>query len=123
MLAHIVVVQESFFFNFVNCYSIACLFPACKSMSASKRPKRQCKFQNEWLKSFDYIQKSELGNHYAYCTYCKCDVNITAGGTNDITRHSKGKKHSEHKKAVKTSFSMSNYVALGEAEVEKVSMM
>ena len=41
---------------------------------------------------------------YAHCTYyCKSDINITGGGSNDVFRQTLGKKHKEMAKTVQTS--------------------
>ena len=84
------------------------------------RAKRPCKSNKEWLKTFEFIQESSLGQHFALRTYCKNDISITGGGINDITRHSTGKKHREYANAVKSSHRMADYIAVGDSEIEKI---
>ena len=56
-----------------------------------------------------------------YCTLCKTDFSIGAGGVNDIKRHAESKKHSQHEKAVKGSNLMTRYVSTGQEQIDKVS--
>lgn len=91
--------------------------PVQKKVSKAKY---LCKFNEKWTKDFQFIQKSEISDHYVFCTFCKTDFSIGAGGKNDISRHGKGKKHQEIDKALKNAHKISEFVPVGEKEIDKV---
>jgi hypothetical protein len=87
----------------------------------AKRPRYKylCRFNKEWLKKYDFIQPASNEN-CAYCVYCKTDINIGAGGSNDIVRHAKTVKHVQHSKGLKNTASLDNYIAVGSNQIDKV---
>ena len=77
------------------------LSPSAASPSAKKK-KYKSHFQAEWLQEFSYIKRSEKGDGFALCSVCNSSFSITAGGKNDITRHSKGSMHVANANSSKT---------------------
>ena len=59
-------------------------------------------FQAEWLQDFPYIKLREKGDGFALCSLCISSFSTTAGGKNDITRHTKGSAHVANANSSKT---------------------
>lgn len=90
-----------------------------KEKAKKPRCNYSCKFIKGWLKKFDFIQPTSNDNT-AYCTYRKLEYSIAAGGTNDITRHNKTSKHTEHSKGLENTASLDSYMAVGNSKIDKV---
>jgi hypothetical protein len=95
----------------------------CTSPDAkAKRSKAKylCKFQEQWIKDFDFINKSVKSDNHAFCTYCRVDFSVGAGGRNDINRHTEAKKHKDHVKALAKVTKMNQFIAIGNDQVDQV---
>jgi hypothetical protein len=57
-----------------------------------KKRKYEEKFKTEYKADFRWIAKSVVGDTLAFCTLCRCDVNIAHGGRDDLRKHSSTKK-------------------------------
>lgn len=73
-------------------------------------------FRSAYSTQFSCILKSDKGEKHAFCTVCRCDINISHGGKNDITNHLKCAKHvsnlkdQQGNKKIKTYFGSTNSV-------------
>ena len=57
------------------------------------KPKRLCKFNKEWTKTWSFILGSRKGENSAFCEKCRCDISIGHGGLHDIKKHVASEKH------------------------------
>ncbi|KAK8789239.1 hypothetical protein V5799_020986 [Amblyomma americanum] len=58
---------------------------------------------------FPCIQKSRKGEKYAFCTVCRCDLNIAHAGRRDILLHLGTKKHKDSAQIVDTDEKLGGY--------------
>lgn len=78
-------------------------------------------FREQYSVEFPYIKKSEKGDLFAYCTTCRCDINIAHGGKTDITVHSRSAKHLTNVKCREESQKISNFfVKPGNADLDVI---
>lgn len=92
------------------------------ALKIRSRAKYMCKFQQDWIKDFEFVQRSTKSDNHVYCTFCKVDISVGAGGKNDLTRHSTSKKHSDHVKALKKVAKLSHFMPVGDKELDEVSL-
>ena len=71
----------------------------CASPASKSQKKYKCSFQNEWVKEFPHIRRSEKGDAYAKCTLCNSTFGVYAGGRNDVSRHVNGSQHTANFKS------------------------
>jgi hypothetical protein len=57
-------------------------------------------FSDKWSTTYTFIKPSRLGEHHAFCEYCRTDISISHGAMNDLVRHANSNKHSLNAKAV-----------------------
>lgn len=60
-------------------------------------------FKPSYCKDFPFVTSSMKGKHHAFCKLCRTDVSISHGGSYDIDRHAKGKRHKENAAAAGSS--------------------
>ena len=68
--------------------------------------------------------KSDVGENYARCTLCQCDLNIAGGGRADLIRHINKPKHEKNaqaKQSTHTVTAMFNRKSLTETRDMKVN--
>ena len=65
----------------------------CMSLSGPsasvKKKKYNCKFQADWMKDFQFLRPSSLGNESSFCTLCSVNFSVASGGLYDVKRHAK----------------------------------
>lgn len=66
-------------------------------------------FREEYTRNFPCILKSDKGQHFVFCSICRCDINIGHGGRNDITNHLKCTKHVLNVKSGEENKKISNF--------------
>lgn len=69
-------------------------------MSATTKKQYLQSFRDEYTKEYPCIIKSDKGSKFAFCTFCRCDLNISHGGKNDLATHMKSNKHCSNVKVV-----------------------
>ena len=70
----------------------------------SKKPRRDCKYQNEW-RSHGMLP-SRKGPTFALCESCGMDINIGHVGLNDVRKHLATSKHQEVRKATSSTMAL-----------------
>ena len=60
-----------------------------------KRRRYYSSFNNEWIKTYDFVLKSKKGESYAFCTICSADFSINHGGKYGIEKHRDTDKHKQ----------------------------
>ena len=60
--------------------------------AVNKRSHTQ-KFRSEYSDKYPCIIESNLSNRHAFCKLCRCDIQVSCGGTSDIVDHFKTKKY------------------------------
>ena len=68
-------------------------------MSGKVSARRIQKYRSEYREQFPCISASSKGEEYAYCIYCRQDLKISGGGSNDIKRHIAKQKHQDNEQA------------------------
>lgn len=58
-----------------------------KTKCVAKKKRYMQKYKPDYHKDFPCIVASKVGDTYAFCTVCACDLKIAHGGRNDIQRH------------------------------------
>lgn len=87
-----------------------------------KKAKRLCIYHEEWQKEYPYAMPSEkFGKSFIYCSYCKKDISIGAGGVNDLKRHAQCNRHMKHANAIKLSGNVGDFFAVGQTQIDQVS--
>jgi aconitase B len=76
--------------------------------SSVKKKKYNCKFQADWMKDFQFLRPSSLGNESSFCTLCSVNFSVASGGLYDVKRHAKCETHNKAVEAQKTTKSMAN---------------
>lgn len=66
-------------------------------------PKRRTSFNAEWSKEHTFVSKSSKDDLHAYCTLCRCDVDVSTQGKAAIERHASKEKHKYNRRAAGTS--------------------
>ena len=66
----------------------------------AKKPKRLCKFRNEWNNSYSFISKVQGNCYNAFCTLCKREFTISHGGLSDVNLHVSGAEHKKNDRTV-----------------------
>ena len=74
--------------------------------SSVKKKKYNCKFQADWMKDFQFLRPSSLGNESSFCTLFSVNFSVASGGLYDVKRHAKGEIHNKAVEAKKTTKSM-----------------
>jgi len=83
----------------------------CKTrQKRKKRVKYEQKYKSEYRDEFKCINKSLVGNTFAFCNLCRCDVNIAHGGRDDLRKHCLMQKHVHVATAAKCQPSVSSIV-------------
>ena len=54
------------------------------------------KYREEYTRTWPFIKKSSLGEHYVKCELCRTDVAIKHSGKYDISTHISSTKHAKH---------------------------
>lgn len=55
-------------------FSVITLVTKMSSTSLPRKRKRYySKFNNDWLKVFDFVHRSKIGDQYIFCTFCHTD--------------------------------------------------
>ncbi|XP_043925623.1 uncharacterized protein LOC122800181 [Protopterus annectens] len=57
------------------------------------KKRRLSSFQAAWKMSFDWLSESKVGQGYAFCKVCHCNISIGHGGRHDLHRHMETEKH------------------------------
>jgi len=65
----------------------------CNCTKGKKRVKYEQNYRVEYRDKFKCINKSSLGNTFAFCNLCRCDINIAQGGRDDLRKHCATVKH------------------------------
>ena len=82
----------------------------CKTpQKRKKRVKYEQKYKSEYRDEFKCINKSSVGDTFAFCNLCRCDVNITHGGRDDLRKHCLTQKHVHAATAAKFQPSVSSF--------------
>ncbi|XP_063222953.1 uncharacterized protein LOC134531219 [Bacillus rossius redtenbacheri] len=68
-------------------------------------------FRDTYTRDFPCILKSSKGTQFAFCSVCRCDINIGHGGRYDINLHVNCSKHLANVKSVAVSSKVSDYFA------------
>jgi len=68
----------------------------------SKKQKRDTKFHSDWNKEYTWVQKSEKGEGFMFCSACKCNVSVKAGGMHDLKMHQATLKHQRNIKSIQS---------------------
>ena len=71
--------------------NVGCSVPA-------KKPKRLCKFRNEWNTSYSFISKVQGKCYKAFCTLCKQEFTISHAGLSDVKQHVSGAEHKKNER-------------------------
>lgn len=69
-------------------------------MASSAKRRKQC-FTKDYTDTWPFITKSSVGENFARCTICDCDLNIAGGGRADLQRHIEKPKHEKNAAAKK----------------------
>ena len=85
----------------------------------NKKKKYACKFCPDWVKAFDFIRPSGLGQDMAYCNLCSLNFSVASGGLYDVKRHSSSGQHTKAEQCKKQSMSMSSFVSSSQSLMEK----
>ena len=51
--------------------------------TVNKRSRAQ-KFRSEYSDKYPCIVESNLSNRHAFCKLCRCDIQVSCGGANDL---------------------------------------
>ena len=78
--------------------------------------KRKQTYVEAYGKDFKFIQPSRKGEYFAFCVYCRCDLDISHAGRNDIVRHSKSQKHKAYEVDVTKTASMTAFLKTDSAK-------
>ena len=54
------------------------------------------KYREEYTRTWSFIKKSSLGEHYVKCELCRTDFSIKHSGKYDISTHMSSTKHAKH---------------------------
>lgn len=87
-----------------------------------KKPKYSSKFQKEWEASYPFLRPVADNVHSAWCSWCKCNFDVSHGGKNDVKRHCESQKHQASKAAVEKSSTLSSFFSVGDQMTDKVSL-
>ena len=63
------------------------------SLHPAKKQKVTQKFREEYSRTWPFIQRSKIGDEYAFCDICTVDIKISSGARYDMERHIKTPKH------------------------------
>ncbi|XP_062315006.1 DNA (cytosine-5-)-methyltransferase 3 beta, duplicate a isoform X1 [Osmerus eperlanus] len=64
-------------------------------------------YDDQWKETYHWVEKSSLGEIYAYCTVCDKNLNIFHTGFLDLKRHQQTKKHNRNTLCAKSGDLMS----------------
>lgn len=90
-------------------------------MSCAGKKQYWQSFREDYAKEFPFIIKSERGNKFAFCSICRCDLNISHGGKNDISNHVKSGKHTTYAKNIESSRKINSFFVSAGSEVDNVT--
>ena len=85
-----------------------------------KKARYSCKFNDDWLKEFNFVSKSSKGIEYVRCKACGSDFAIGNGGRSDVTKHSQTSSHAKNMKAFQFSYRITSFVARGQDACDRV---
>ena len=71
------------------------------SLPPAKKQKVTQKFREEYSRTWPFIQRSKIGDEYAFCDICTVDIKISSGARYDLERHIKTPKHVTRSKVQK----------------------
>ena len=57
------------------------------SLPPAKKQKVTQKFREEYSRTWPFIQRSKIGDEYAFCDICTVDIKISSGARYDLERH------------------------------------
>lgn len=60
------------------------------------RDKKGKTYDDQWKETYEWVEKSSLGEIHAYCRLCDFNLNIYHTGILDLKRHQQTKKHSKN---------------------------
>ena len=66
---------------------IGILIVMANPVTPEKKGKRRTTFKDSYKKDFPCIRESRKGPTHAFCTECRSDFSLAAGGSNDIRNH------------------------------------
>uniref|UniRef100_A0A8C5GAZ7 Uncharacterized protein n=1 Tax=Gouania willdenowi TaxID=441366 RepID=A0A8C5GAZ7_GOUWI len=79
-------------------------------------PKRKTTFNPEWTKEYGFISKSRKDDCHAYCTLCRCDVDVSSKGKGASTD-----KHKSNNQSAGTSSLFSFFREVTSPQDDKIS--
>lgn len=86
----------------------------CDHAMAKKPQKRYLQvFKDSYKTEFPFILQSSRGNYFAFCSVCRCDINISHGGKTDIVTHSSTQKHKDSASCLEKNKKLSNFFVGG----------
>ncbi|MEQ2281730.1 hypothetical protein AMECASPLE_033492 [Ameca splendens] len=83
--------------------------------------KRKTKFIPEWTKEYGFISKSREDDCYAYCTLCRCDVDVSSKGKGSINRYASTDKHRSNNRNAGTSSNVPFFHEATSPQDDKIS--
>uniref|UniRef100_A0A8C6NU33 Uncharacterized protein n=1 Tax=Nothobranchius furzeri TaxID=105023 RepID=A0A8C6NU33_NOTFU len=86
-----------------------------------KMPKRKTTFNPEWTKEYGFIAKSRKDDCHAYCTVCRCDVDVSSKGRGALDRHASTEKHRSNNQSAGTSSLLSFFREATSPQDDKIS--
>ena len=77
----------------ISLIKIRILIVMANPVTPEKKGKRPTTFKDTYKKDFPCIRESRKGPTHAFCTECRSDFRLVAGGSNDIRNHIQTTKH------------------------------
>ena len=84
-------------------------------------PKRKTSFNPEWSKEHGFITKSRKDDFHAFCTLCRCDVDVSSKGKGAIDRHASTDKHKSNNQGAGASSLLSFFREASSPQDDKIS--
>lgn len=72
--------------------------------------KRKNHFRDDYEKEFRNVKRSQKGAHFAHCTVCNHDINLTSTGKTAISVHNNTEKHKASARSIDSTKPMSTYL-------------
>ena len=73
---------------------------------ASAFRKYKTSFSMEWVNTYDFVGPCSISvpdyQHKFQCNFCNINLSCSAGGINDVKRHSETPTHKKNKNSVKS---------------------
>ena len=77
----------------ISLIKIGILIVMANPVTPEKKGKRPTTFKDTYKKDFPCIRESRKGPTHSFCTECRSDFSLAAGGSNDIRNHIQTTKH------------------------------